>query len=547
MTEIIPSPKSTNLLSSSLLAAIPVSFPPLQHYDLQTVHPMKTLLSLCFAFLFGTLSLSAQQQVSGEILSTDSATHTVIRIYADTFPRVNVLFRAQAPDGGAIWSINKNNVLVKENGVDCKVVSVNRISNGQRVNTALVIDHSGSMVEDERYKHWTDSILRTPGVWKTMTQREYTFGRKDSDSLVRVCVMPPCPDYIRPALWHAKRAAQAYIGELDTTKDAVSVIGFAATVIEKISLTTDYERGSKAVEGMRADGGTAFYDAVYTALDETDKGVGIKAVVALTDGQDNSSKHTLEEVIEHARKLGIPVYCIGLGSANVNILKSISKETGGSAFFTQDPMQLTNIYQMISGEIMSIYEMTYVSPNILSANEERSIDFAFEIPQHFNSMHDVVRTVPEEVVDHIAMREEEKTTQEDIPVTSAVKVAAPTEEEDSNWPIAVLVTVAVVSAGVITARATKKPQKEKTGNPFTIVSVYPNPTVGPLTVVVSNDVSGMPGRVIVHDLSGKEVYTVPFVMGSAIDMNVSGLEKGVYLVSVQAGGNVTGGERVVVQ
>lgn len=509
---------------------------------------MKSLLSICFVLTLGTVSLSAQQQIQGELLSTDSATHTVIRIYADTFPRVNVLFRAQAPGGGPIWSINKNNVLVKENGVDCQMVSVNKISNEQRVNTALVIDHSGSMVEGAEYQHWTDSVLHAAGAWKIVTQREYTHGRINSDSLVRVCVMPPCPDHLRPALWHAKRAAQAYIAALDTMKDAVSVIGFAAHVMEKISLTTDYNRGSKAVEGMRAEGGTAFYDAVYMALDETNKGVGIKAVVALTDGQDNASKHSLVEVIAHARKLGIPVYCVGLGTANSDVLKSIAKETGGSAYFTQDPMQLSNIYQMISGEIMSIYELTYVSTNILLADEARSIDLAFEIPQHFAAMNNVVRTVPEGVVEYMDVREEQKNAQEEfVPVTSAMKSAAPTEEEDSNWPLAVVVTVAVVSAGVLTARASKRPQKEKNGNAFTIVSVYPNPTVGPLTVVVSNDVSAMPGTVMVHDLNGRQVLTVPFVMGSAVDMNVGGLEKGVYLVSVQAGGNVTGAERVIVQ
>ncbi len=511
---------------------------------------MKTIFLIAITAL--STSLPAQEQINGEVYSTDSATHTVIRIYPDTFPRVNVLFRAQSPGGRPMWDINTKNVIVTENGEECDVLSVNKLSNGQRVNTALVIDHSGSMIEDSPYKHWVDSILHTPGIWKSVTMREYTKGKTDSDSLIKICVMPPCPEYLMPPIWHAKRAAQAYISELDSAKDAVAVIGFADRVQEKMSLSLDFERSNKTVQGMFAVGGTAFYDGVYAGLEETAKGVGIKAVVALTDGQDNASKHSLNEVIAKAKELGIPIYCVGLGvGANRAVLERMSRESGGSAYFTQDPMALTNIYQKINGEIMSIYELVYVSKSIIGVDETHNINLEFEIPGKYDVNSDRIRTV----VPELAARIDEQ--DENFPVNRAMigeqgeisqtKPVSQTPEEKSKWPLAASIAIGLGGAGIISARYVKKTSEEKTRKGgIEIVNIYPNPTVGPITIVLNTDISGMPGRVIVRDGTGREVYTMPFVFGSAIDLNIGELGMGAYVVSVQAGGNVTAGSIVIV-
>ena len=78
---------------------------------------------------------------------------------------------------------------------------------------------------------------------------------------------------------------------------------------------------------------TAMYDAVTTGIVSLCRQSGYRAVLLLTDGQDNSSSVTLDETIAFARANDVPVFVIGFGYANKFDLKRITEETGGAYLY----------------------------------------------------------------------------------------------------------------------------------------------------------------------------------------------------------------------
>ena len=78
---------------------------------------------------------------------------------------------------------------------------------------------------------------------------------------------------------------------------------------------------------------TAMYDAVTTGIVSLCQQSGYRAVLLLTDGQDNSSSVTLDETIAFARTNDVPVFVIGFGYANKYDLKRITEETGGAYLY----------------------------------------------------------------------------------------------------------------------------------------------------------------------------------------------------------------------
>jgi VWFA-related protein len=157
-------------------------------------------------------------------------------------------------------------------------------------------------------------------------------------------------------------AATTFINQLGTS-DAMEIIKFSAAVEAVQTFTTDKLLLAAAVTNAwsGANGSTAFYDAVYKALTDTSARTGRKAVIAMTDGLDTVSTHTIDQVITYAASLGIPVYTIGLGSANTTVLSQLASSTNGHYYNAPTSADLQSIYSQIANVIQNQYEVTYAS------------------------------------------------------------------------------------------------------------------------------------------------------------------------------------------
>jgi VWFA-related protein len=143
-------------------------------------------------------------------------------------------------------------------------------------------------------------------------------------------------------------------------------------------------------------GGTAFYDAVYLAADDVlKKPKGRKAVIMLTDGEDNGSKETISSAIDAAQRSDVLAYSIHIADSQggggfsmggggryprggqerpdgKKILKQISKATGGGYF--EFKKSLDDIYGQIEEELRHQYSIGYTSDKKEADGGFRKID-----------------------------------------------------------------------------------------------------------------------------------------------------------------------------
>src|SRR5581483_11369207 len=157
--------------------------------------------------------------------------------------------------------------------------------------------------------------------------------------------------------------------------DKAFVIGFDVTPEVTQDFTDDTELLSRGIRSLRPGGGTAMYDALYFAcrdklLKTQPAGLVRRAIVLLSDGEDNQSHVTREEAIDMADRAGVIVYTIstnitGSPEKGDKVLERIADATGGRAFF---PFQLTDVasaFAQIQDELRSQYALSYRPADLL--------------------------------------------------------------------------------------------------------------------------------------------------------------------------------------
>lgn len=490
--------------------------------------PPARLLILPLLFVLWCIQISAQN-ATGNIHVNDTVKLEVIRLFPDSFPNVSVIFRASDLNGRAVQNLDTSNVGVTENAKECKVVSVERVSKDWAVNTVLVVDHSGSMAEDALLRRHWDSLPASAFTIGRTTIRDYTEGEVDSDSMMDVRYAPANPEWYHTPLWYAQNAAQAYVNKTDGSKDKNCLIGFSTEVDAVMPLTGDQDVITRNIDWLKSSGETAFYDAVSRAIDEADKGDGIRVVIAMTDGKDNNSRESLSAVIAKAKMKKIPVYVIGLGDVDQSPLKLLARETGGLSYFTNEASTLNDIYNRITLQIQSIYEVIYESESLSAADSLHDVQLLFNVDSKYLSSRTLSFVLPPEVIARITTKEAEVAQQ-------VVPIEAPFTEADSEIPWGLVgLGVTVLGAGVLSARYMNRRKKVSR---LEIVNLYPNPTSGPLTVVLNKDAGLSPSTLIIRNQLGSEVMKTPLSGGTSHSMDVSMLENGSYSVTVSAGVDV---------
>jgi Ca-activated chloride channel homolog len=166
--------------------------------------------------------------------------------------------------------------------------------------------------------------------------------------------------------------------------DQALVIGFDATPEVTQDFTDDTLALGHGVRELRPGGGTALYDALYyTCRDKLLKsltaGTVRRAVILLSDGEDNLSHVTREEAIEMAQRAEAIVYTIstnvsGTKSAGDKVLERIADATGGHAFFPFQIREVANSFAEIQDELRSQYAISYKPADLKYDGHYRTIE-----------------------------------------------------------------------------------------------------------------------------------------------------------------------------
>lgn len=165
-------------------------------------------------------------------------------------------------------------------------------------------------------------------------------------------------------------------------QDLAEIIDFDSRVVVLQGFTNKVSEIESAIRKTSAGGSTSMYNAIYIALKDLKKSVATstdeirrQAIVVLSDGEDTSSLLPFEEVLDLAKRSETAIYAIGLrapenaSSSNKGfkeaefVLRQLSQETGGRAFFPNQIGDLNTVYGQIADELSSQYTVGYTSKN----------------------------------------------------------------------------------------------------------------------------------------------------------------------------------------
>jgi VWFA-related protein len=168
--------------------------------------------------------------------------------------------------------------------------------------------------------------------------------------------------------------------------DKAFIVGFNNKSQVAQDFTDNVQLLSAGVHRLRNGGGTALYDAVYRACkekflkDRPDRPVR-KAIVIVSDGEDNQSEFSKAQAIEMAQRAEVIIYAIstddsGLVMRGDKVLEQLAEATGGRAFFPFKMKDITHSFAAIEDELRSQYVVSYKPANFDADGRYRSIEIS---------------------------------------------------------------------------------------------------------------------------------------------------------------------------
>jgi Ca-activated chloride channel family protein len=174
-------------------------------------------------------------------------------------------------------------------------------------------------------------------------------------------------------------------------EDQMFVIHFNENVSfglpDNIPFTDKMDQLELALSRITANGMTALYDAVATALKHLEKGNRDKKVlIVISDGGDNASKQQLDKILSLAGRSDAIIYTIGIYDANdpdrnVRALKQLAEATGGESFLPATTDEIISICKRIARDIRNQYSITYLPANKKQDGSYRVIQVKAGVPQ----------------------------------------------------------------------------------------------------------------------------------------------------------------------
>ncbi|HEV2400082.1 MAG TPA: VWA domain-containing protein [Candidatus Sulfotelmatobacter sp.] len=168
--------------------------------------------------------------------------------------------------------------------------------------------------------------------------------------------------------------------------DKAFVMGFNSHTQMAQDFTDEYPRLYWAVHKLHNGGGTALYDAVYRACkekllkDHSERPVR-KAIIVVSDGEDNQSEVSKAQAIEMAQRAEVIIYAIstddsGLVMRGDRVLEQLAEATGGRAFFPFKMKDITRSFAAIEDELRSQYVVSYKPADFDADGRYRTIQIS---------------------------------------------------------------------------------------------------------------------------------------------------------------------------
>jgi Ca-activated chloride channel family protein len=236
--------------------------------------------------------------------------------------------------------------------------------------TAIVRDHKGRFVQDLTVH---DFEVLDGGERRPIAE----FSRDSSG--VSVALLFDVSGSMEGKLPNAREAAEDVLSWLDPTRDGAAIFTFSTRLDEVVPFTEGLKVLPASMGSMVPFGETSLHDAIA----QTAKRAGARegrhrAVVVLTDGNDNASRLTPLEVSDIASEIDVPVYLFGIvplidnpaselstvlvaRSAIAGPLAELAARTGGHMFMASSPVQRSGAARQIVDELRHQYLIAFES------------------------------------------------------------------------------------------------------------------------------------------------------------------------------------------
>jgi len=192
----------------------------------------------------------------------------------------------------------------------------------------------------------------------------------ETDLPLRIAILIDTSNSIRERFHFIQEAATDFITTvMRPGKDKALVVSFDTSPELVADLTDDQVAVTKAIRELRPGGGTALYDAIFFScrdklMMDQPRDKFRRAIVVLSDGDDNQSRYTREQALEMAHKADAVIYTIStnithLETSGDKVLKRYAEETGGIAFFPFKAEDMAQSFENIANELRHQYNVFY--------------------------------------------------------------------------------------------------------------------------------------------------------------------------------------------
>ncbi len=232
-----------------------------------------------------------------------------------------------------------------------------------RVNVLfMVTDKKGRFITDLGKDDFSVTENKKPQVIQEFTA--------ETDLPLRIAILIDTSNSIRDRFKFEQEAAVEFINSvLRPREDKAMVVSFDTAAELVADLMDDPDKLARSIRNLRPGGGTALYDAIYFACrdrlqQDQPRHRFRRAVIIVSDGDDNQSKVTRDQALEMAQKADVVVYGISTNISRIEndgdkVLKYLALETGGQAFFPFKVQDLAQSFENIANELRRQYNIFY--------------------------------------------------------------------------------------------------------------------------------------------------------------------------------------------
>ena len=227
------------------------------------------------------------------------------------------------------------------------------------------------IVTDNRNRILTELSQEDFKVYEEEQEQRITAFAQETGVPLRVGLMVDTSNSIRDRFAFEQRAAADFLRSLLRPEiDRAFLASFDSMAELVQDFTGDLDELVSAIESLRAGGGTALYDAIfYGSRDRLlegapDLGSYRRAMVVLSDGEDNQSRYSRLQALEVAQRAEVIIYTISTNIRGVRmpgdrVLQLFAEETGGRYFQPFNMSDLDVAFEAINTELRSQYSISY--------------------------------------------------------------------------------------------------------------------------------------------------------------------------------------------